>query len=93
MRGIEFAAADFAAQAGAQRAFGGLGIFARHQGADFRILAQRQDGLLGVGVGAIAAVGLFGDGGGEIAQPVLGAVLLHQSQPGLVDELEQAGGR
>jgi hypothetical protein len=90
---IELAAADIAAKARAHLALRGLGIFARHQRADVGILAQIEDGLLLCCRGVVAAFGILGDCGGKIAQPVLVAMLLHQAQPGLIDELKQAGGR
>ena len=70
MRRLEFAAEDLAAKQCAHGALGGFGIFARHQGGGFRILAQRQDGRLGARIGMIAAVEILADGGGIITKPV-----------------------
>ena len=90
MGGIQLAAADLAAQAGSQLAFGALGIFAGHQGRDIGVAAQGQDRVLHPARRVITAGGVLADGAGKTGQAMAGAMLLHQPQPGLFDELEQA---
>src|SRR3546814_7383781 len=64
----------------------------RHRGGGFGLRAQVEDGLAKAAGYMEASVRAPLDGVGGPAEAVLRAMLLHRSEPGLLDELEEAGG-
>ncbi len=94
MGGVEVAGGGLAPERGAQRVAVALGQGAGHRRRHLRVAAQVEDRLARRRVGdRIGAVGARRDGVGVGAEPELGARVLHHPEPGLLDELEQAGRR
>ena len=93
MREIKFGRPDLAADAGFKRRKIFFVELARHLGGNLGVLAQTEDRRLpGRIINARHAVAAGRDMVGIGLEAILGAVRLHHLQPGLLGELEQAGG-